>query len=233
MTVTDMPEDLIYRLRKRAEIRRQIATRKSVQENKPDRIADLLEEAANEIDRLNAVIIIIYGDNMSIWFTSDTHFHHENIIDYCRRPFAHAYEMNNEMIRRWNEVVKPEDTVYHLGDFAMGPKTLIHPTREKLNGKIILVLGNHDRNTNTMLAAGFDRVYDDVIKTLDSHTLYMRHKPELDTSKWHGCEYHLHGHVHEHYTRHGNAINVGVDVWNFTPQRLEALLSSSPTPTQE
>src|SRR6266851_5659198 len=100
-----MPQDLIYRLRKRAEIRPQIATRKSVQENKPDRIADLLEEAANEIDRLNAVIIIIYGDNMSIWFTSDTHFHHENIIDYCRRPFAHAYEMNNEMIRRWNEVV--------------------------------------------------------------------------------------------------------------------------------
>jgi len=48
-------EDLIYRLRKRAEIRRQIATRKSVQEGKPDRIADLLEEAANEIERLNAL----------------------------------------------------------------------------------------------------------------------------------------------------------------------------------
>ena len=45
-------QSLVYRLRKRAEIRRQIADRKSVQENKPDRIADLLEEAANEIERL-------------------------------------------------------------------------------------------------------------------------------------------------------------------------------------
>lgn len=47
-----MEEDLVYRLRKRAEIRRQIPSRKSVQEGKPDRMADLLEEAANEIERL-------------------------------------------------------------------------------------------------------------------------------------------------------------------------------------
>ena len=47
--------DLVYRLRKRAEIRRQIPSRKSVQENKPDRIADLLEEAANEIERLRDI----------------------------------------------------------------------------------------------------------------------------------------------------------------------------------
>ena len=56
-----MSDDLVYRLRKRAEIRRQIPTRKSVQENKPDRIADLLEEAANEIERLNKQIICLPG----------------------------------------------------------------------------------------------------------------------------------------------------------------------------
>ena len=50
-------EDIVFRLRKRAEIRRQIATRKSVQEGKPDRIADLLEEAANEIDHLRQCVI--------------------------------------------------------------------------------------------------------------------------------------------------------------------------------
>ena len=50
-----MTEDLVYRLRKRAEIRRQIPTRKSVQDNQPDRLSDLLEEAANEIERLNNI----------------------------------------------------------------------------------------------------------------------------------------------------------------------------------
>ena len=56
--INDMSHDLVYRLRKRAEIRRQIPTRKSVQEGKPDRIADLLEEAAHEIERLNRIVEI-------------------------------------------------------------------------------------------------------------------------------------------------------------------------------
>ena len=58
---TTINTDLVYRLRKRAEIRRQIPTRKSVEENKPDRIADLLEEAANEIERLNKQVICSPG----------------------------------------------------------------------------------------------------------------------------------------------------------------------------
>jgi calcineurin-like phosphoesterase family protein len=55
-----------------------------------------------------------------VFFTSDTHFNHANIISYCSRPFSSADEMNREIIARWNAVVGPEDTVYHLGDFAMG-----------------------------------------------------------------------------------------------------------------
>lgn len=58
-----MTHDLIYRLRKRAEIRRQISTRKSVQEGKPDRISDLLEEAANELERLNETVSLRHRDN--------------------------------------------------------------------------------------------------------------------------------------------------------------------------
>ena len=55
-----------------------------------------------------------------IWFTSDTHFFHNNIIDYCKRPFVNAEEMNEYIIKQWNSVVKPQDEVYHLGDFAFG-----------------------------------------------------------------------------------------------------------------
>lgn len=59
---------------------------------------------------------------MSIFLTSDTHFGHDKIIEYCKRPFATSEEMNEAMITRWNAVVKSGDDVYHLGDFGCGPK---------------------------------------------------------------------------------------------------------------
>lgn len=80
-----------------------------------------------------------------IFFTSDTHFSHNNIIRYCDRPFADTDHMDEEIIRRWNETVGPDDIVYHLGDIALGPieKSLAKVAR--LNGHKIAVLGNHDR----------------------------------------------------------------------------------------
>ena len=82
---------------------------------------------------------------MAIFFTSDTHFSHFNIIQYATRPFDDIDQMNAEIIRRWNTVVGEDDTVYHLGDVAMGKLeiSLAHVTR--LNGHKILVAGNHDK----------------------------------------------------------------------------------------
>ena len=56
---------------------------------------------------------------MSIFLTSDTHFNNDNIIKYCNRPFFNHKDMNEALIANWNSVVKPEDTVYHLGDFII------------------------------------------------------------------------------------------------------------------
>ena len=53
-----------------------------------------------------------------IYFTADTHFNHENILDYCRRPYNNIQEMNEALVENWNKTVKKEDTVYHLGDFS-------------------------------------------------------------------------------------------------------------------
>ena len=83
------------------------------------------------------------------FFTSDTHFNHANVIKYCARPFASLEAMNREMITRWNAVVGPEDTVYHLGDFAMGKSSEWPGFLRQLNGaRKILIRGNHDGNSS-------------------------------------------------------------------------------------
>ena len=82
---------------------------------------------------------------MKTFFTADTHFNHANVIKYCARPFASIDEMNREMIARWNAVVGAKDTVYHLGDFAMGKPTEWPSFLRQLNGaKKFLSRGNHD-----------------------------------------------------------------------------------------
>ena len=81
-----------------------------------------------------------------IWVTSDLHFNHTNILKYepVNRPFVSIDEMNEVLISRWNQVVKPNDTVYVLGDLAMGQIEDSRACIERLNGKIILIRGNHD-----------------------------------------------------------------------------------------
>ena len=79
-----------------------------------------------------------------IWFTSDTHFSHQKVCDY--RPFEHMSEMNDYIIDKWNEVVSPQDTVFHLGDacFANNEKE-INKILFALKGNKVLIKGNHDR----------------------------------------------------------------------------------------
>lgn len=81
-----------------------------------------------------------------ILITSDCHFNHENILSYEpeSRPFASVQEMNEKIIENWNKIVEPQDTIYVLGDMFMGQITEIPPILDRLNGKIILIRGNHD-----------------------------------------------------------------------------------------
>ena len=79
-----------------------------------------------------------------IFFVSDTHFCHENIIKYCKRPFKSIEENDEELIRRWNEKVPEDGIVFHLGDVAFGDRERVDNILKRLNGKIYLVIGNHD-----------------------------------------------------------------------------------------
>jgi calcineurin-like phosphoesterase family protein len=188
-----------------------------------------------------------------IFFTSDTHFGHAKVIEYCKRPFSSVAHMDAELIRRWNYRVQAEDTVYHLGDFSLGKREDIRRYRSYLNGRIILIRGNHDRSRTAMLAAGFEEVHNSLELTVhtpivDSNQnqpkgetkLFLRHIPAFDPKhpgKKYAPEflkepkgqfdYFLCGHVHEHYARKDNIINVGVDVRDFKPRTLWELLNQS------
>jgi calcineurin-like phosphoesterase family protein len=164
----------------------------------------------------------------NLWFTSDTHYFHANVIRYSKRPFANAQEMNAAMIANWNAVVQPEDHVFHLGDFAMaGPKGSLEILRQ-LQGHKHLVFGNHDvklRNAPDVLRQ-FATTHDTIqIKVLDP-TANPRDQYQRITlchfayRTWHKAHYgawNLHGHSHGSLIPLGKQLDVGVDSVGFTP----------------
>lgn len=164
---------------------------------------------------------------MKSFFTSDHHFFHHNIIKYCGRPFSSVEEMNAEMTRRWRDVVGDDDTVYYLGDMFMGKRDSWREIREQLTGKIHFVIGNHDRK-KALLEMDFEEVVSDKVLNLvyngATKKILLRHRPQFERAP--KFDFHLCGHVHEKWRRKGNIVNVGVDVWNFTPQRLDDLLQT-------
>jgi calcineurin-like phosphoesterase family protein len=160
-----------------------------------------------------------------LWFTSDTHFFHANIIQYCDRPFASVEEMNEVMVQRWNERVAPEDTVIHLGDFALGRSEAVTPFRKRLNGAVVLVRGNHDRFGRQRAAEwGFQSVVEGEAElTLGGRTFVLAHHPEgppVAPGRVRLC-----GHVHNNWRLRGGVLNVGVDVWDFRPISIDEVVA--------
>ena len=170
---------------------------------------------------------------MATWLTSDTHYGHENIIAYCNRPYSSAAEMNFDMIRRWNDIVAPEDLVYHLGDFAMGDPAGWPKYRAALHGRIILVRGNHDKKMDAVLKKmRFEDVVENVVVEIDGVRCWLNHYPltEDDEDRDHrgrrnlvrpeppdDYDLALCGHIHQKWTVKDDCVNVGVDRWNSTP----------------
>lgn len=169
-----------------------------------------------------------------IYFISDTHFNHKNIIKYCNRPFDSIQQMNETLIKNWNEIVNSEDTIYHLGDFALGSKGLILDIVNKLNGNKYLVRGNHDNwSASTYEKFGFNVLKNAPIK-LDEHKLMLSHIPVPDSQIPKGFV-NIHGHIHdkklyeciEKYdtSRYSveKHINVSCDVTDFKPISLDEI----------
>ena len=93
------------------------------------------------------------------FFIADTHFYHDKVILYEKRPFRNVEEMNRTLIENWNRMVKRLDKVYVLGDFCFHPKQYVKELCDALNGYKILVMGNHDTVSHRFyLESGFEEV---------------------------------------------------------------------------
>ena len=160
------------------------------------------------------------------FFTSDTHFYHENIIRFSNRPFANLDEMHTAIIERWNAKIGKGDLVYHLGDFALKcTPQQARDLRAQLNGQIILIRGNHDKIADGIKDA-FAAVKDyDEISVPDDDTdngkrkiVLLHYALRVWNSSHHGS-YHLYGHSHGSLPDdpHARAFDVGVDCWGFAP----------------
>jgi len=170
----------------------------------------------------------------NILFTADPHLSHYNIIRHCNRPYTPA-DHDQAMIENWNSVVSRRDTVYLLGDFAMVPKQqdgtdrmkIYRKLRGAMNGKVHLVVGNHDAMSQEAYAC-FTAVYDfgKEIK-IDGEKITLCHFP---MRSWNGSFHgraHLFGHVHGRLENvdTGVSCDVGVDVpeWDYRPVAWDVL----------
>lgn len=176
----------------------------------------------------------------NIFFTSDQHYGHENIIKYCDRPFSSVKEMDEVMIENHNKTVKPEDTVYMVGDFAFHyhPEDILKLAK-KLNGKKVWITGNHDRHIGKEFPGQiFHRILELGGKDWFPYNPTLCHYPMLSwNASFHGS-FQLHGHTHGTipFDPTVRRLDVGVDCWDFKPVAWEivrAKLEAVPTPKQK
>lgn len=179
-----------------------------------------------------------------IWFTSDSHFWHANVIKYCSRPFYSVEVMNETLVANWNSVVKPEDTIIHLGDFSFALRS-VELYSERLNGHKKLVPGNHDP------IHPCNKIWKKAVKRGEGKQIYKAYTergweilPLTSTMKLNGLDeevvlshmpyttiqekfkefipkdegkWLICGHIHQHWTVSGRQVNVGVDRFNMFP----------------
>lgn len=187
------------------------------------------------------------------FFISDTHFGHKNIIRFCDRPFADVDEMNEALIDNWNNVVGEDDTVYHLGDVALGPWVEWDSILTRLNGYKVLVVGNHERifkgetaKNQRRFATEYPKWFEEIHHNIENFELangrkvHLSHFPyeadhmeksrHMDARLTDRGTTLIHGHTHlNQIVSHSRAgtlqIHVGADAFDYTPVSEDQIIS--------
>ena len=173
---------------------------------------------------------------MKIWFTSDTHYWHKNIIQYSNRPVEGIEAMNALLIKNWQERVKEDDLVYHLGDFFFCGAVKAAAILKQLPGRKIWIRGNHDSKVNTLgyffeEVTHYKMIYVDIPYEDEEEKPQVYHQPivlfHFPIASWDGMahgSWHLHGHCHGSFPDNGSLrMDVGVDCWNMSPVSVEEI----------
>jgi calcineurin-like phosphoesterase family protein len=158
-----------------------------------------------------------------VYFTSDTHFGDPRVLRIDRRPFANVADHDASLVRNWNEVVGPQDEVWHLGDFAL------HVTARRvdellaaLNGRKHLVVGNND-GPDTVRAAGWASVQAYAELVIEGTALVLCHYAFRTWKNMSRGWIDLHGHSHGRLKPQTRQYDVGVDLWDYRPVSLETI----------
>lgn len=169
-----------------------------------------------------------------IYYTSDLHIGHENIIKLCGRPHSNVELMNEELIRNWNRRVKDTDTVYILGDMFFKAQSInyVKETLKRLKGNKILIKGNHDQFLQQLnWREYFDKVTDYLKIKDNGREVILFHYPIEEWDGYFRGSYHLYGHVHNSdngtVSVKDKRYNVGVDVNDFEPKTLDELINKN------
>ena len=188
------------------------------------------------------------------WFWSDQHFGHDNVIGFCNRPFKDKEEMKEALIANHNKLVKPEDLVIYVGDtfFYHSPEEM-KEVLSRLNGRKILVRGNHDQKARQMMNVGFEICVETMEMFIAGERVLFSHYPfRMDEKlmrwlkikkkihkalglrpiyfeKYHdrrpkdGGQFLIHGHTHDTRKLKGRMIHVGVDAWGYKPVNIQEI----------
>ena len=156
-----------------------------------------------------------------ILYCADHHFLHEQVIDWCNRPFSGVEEMTDYLIQQHNAVAERSTEVYILGDFALGRNTAeMRRIFDRMNGRKHLIVGNHDKKDVLRLPWSSDPKVRTTVND-NGRFIFLDH---LAVHSWPGMfrgTYHFYGHTHGKLPSRGRSIDVGVDSWDFTPVRAD------------
>ena len=195
-------------------------------------------------------------EDQKIFFTSDTHLGHNNVIKFSGRPYENVQEMGDDFIAKWNEVVSENDYIFHLGDFSwFNGTTDIYKIISKLNGQIYIVPGNHDKEHKFDLCEKLSKFHlcSDIAvlyirniiedKPQKALEVFLCHYPLMTWPHRHNYALQLFGHIHSGPTSKGDIdqdlplfsyqYDCGVDNNEYTPIEIREVLRKLNYPNED